>query len=323
MADSAAALVDERLRPPRQGDSDEGCGLLLDAPTPNRWPSLLALADALVGRLDWWPRPPADAGSVILGALAGVKHDIGGRPAQRPSRFADAGVTLLRTSGEKEIWCRCDGGPHGYLSIAAHAHADALSVEVRYAGIDILADPGTYCYHGERAWRSYFRSTIAHNTAELAGRSQSSERGPFMWTHHAQAREVEVIDDGDIARWTAEHDGYASLAPPALHRRSVLLDRASRSIDIIDEIEGGSHDIRLAFHLGPEVQVDLEASLATLSWPEASTPGEARLELPPGLRWSLHRGGTDPILGWYSPGLGRRVPTFTLLGGGRCGSGCP
>ena len=125
-------------------------------------------------------------------------------------------MTLLRTSGENEIWCRCDGGPHGYLSIAAHAHADALSVEVRYAGIDILADPGTYCYHGEREWRSYFRSTIAHNTAELDGRSQSSERGPFMWARHAQAREVEVIDDGDIARWTAEHSGYASLDPPAI-----------------------------------------------------------------------------------------------------------
>ena len=62
MADSAAALLDERLRPPRQGDSDEGRGLLLDAPAPNRWPSLLALADALVGRLDWWPRPAGRRG---------------------------------------------------------------------------------------------------------------------------------------------------------------------------------------------------------------------------------------------------------------------
>ena len=261
MADSAAALVDERLRPPRQGDSDEGRALLLDAPVPNRWPSLLALADALVGRLDWWPRPPADAGSSIVGALAGARRQIEGRPGRRPSRFADAGITLLRTTGENEIWCRCDGGPHGYLSIAAHAHADALSVEVRYAGVDILADPGTYCYHGERAWRSYFRSTIAHNTAELDGRSQSSEGGPFMWVRHAHAREIEVIDDGDIARWTAEHDGYASLDPPALHRRSVLLDRASRSIDIIDEIDGGSHDVRLAFHLGPEVQAELDGVL--------------------------------------------------------------
>ena len=138
---------------------------------------------------------------------------------------------------------------------------------MRYAGVDILADPGTYCYHGERAWRSYFRSTIAHNTAELGGRSQSSESGPFMWARHAHAREIEVIDDGDIARWTAEHDGYASLDPPAPHRRSVLLDRASRSIDIIDEIDGGGHDIRLAFHLGPEVYAELDGSCAVLRWP--------------------------------------------------------
>ena len=323
MADSAAALVDERLRPPRQGDSDEGRALLLDAPTPNQWPSLLALGDALVGRLDWWPGPPGDAGSSIIGALADVKHQIEGRPGQRPSRFPDAGTTLLRTTGGNEVWCRCDGGPHGYLSIAAHAHADALSVEVRHAGVDILADPGTYCYHGEQAWRSYFRSTIAHNTVELGGLSQSSEGGPFMWMRHAHAREVEVIDDGDIARWIAEHDGYASLNPPALHRRSVLLDRASRSIDIIDEIEGGRHELRLAFHLGPEVQADLEESCAVLRWPTASGPRAARLELPAGLRWSLHRGETDPILGWYSHGLGQRIPAFSLIGYGHSESGAP
>jgi hypothetical protein len=323
MADSAAALVDERLRPPRQGDSDEGRALLLDAPVPNRWPSLLMLADALAGRCFWWPSPPADVGSALVGALAGAKRTSKGRPGQRPSRFPDAGITLLRTSGENEIWCRCDGGPHGYLSIAAHAHADALSVEVRYAGTDILADPGTYCYHGEREWRSYFRSTIAHNTAEFGGQNQSREGGPFLWVRHATTREVEVIDDGDIARWVAEHDGYASLRPSALHRRSVLLDRASRSVDIIDEIEGGSHDVRLAFHLGPDVQCELDESSATLSWPAAPAAGAARLELPPGLRWSLHRGETDPILGWYSPGFGRRVPAFTLLGCGRCVPGTP
>ena len=323
MADSAAALVDARLRPPRQGDSDEGRGLLLDAPAPNHWPSVLALADALVGRLEWWPRLPADAGSSIVGALACAKRCIEGRPVQRPSRFADAGTTLLRTNGENEIWCRCDGGPHGYLSIAAHAHADALSLEVRYAGVDILADPGTFCYHGEPEWRSYFRSTLAHNTVELGGQNQSGDGGPFMWVRQANAREIAVIDDGDIARWTAEHDGYASLDPPALHRRSVLLDRASRSIDIIDEVEGGSHDVRLAFHFGPEVQVKLQESCAILGWSAASTQAAARLELPPGLRWSLHRGETEPILGWYSPGLGRRVPAFSLLGRGRCMPGTP
>ena len=300
MVDSAAALVDEQLRPPRQADCDEGRALLLDAPTANRWPSLLALGDVVLGRLGWWPRATADAGSSIIGALAQEKHDTGDRPAGRPSRFADAGVTLLRTAGANspEIWCRCDGGPHGYLSIAAHAHAGALSVAVRYAGVDILADPDLYLYPGERAWRSYFRSTIA-------------------------SREIEVIDDGDIASWTAEHDGYGSRDQSALHRRSVLLDRASRSIDIIDVIYGGGHDIRLAFHLGPDVHTELGESCAALNWPTAPAPGTARLELPPGLRWSLHRGETDSSPGWYVPGLGRRVPAFTLLGRGRCLPGIP
>ncbi len=55
LVDSGAALLDQQMRPPRQGDGDEGRALLLDAPTANRWPSLLAVGEALFGRLDWWP----------------------------------------------------------------------------------------------------------------------------------------------------------------------------------------------------------------------------------------------------------------------------
>jgi hypothetical protein len=323
LVDSAAALMDERSQPPRQGDSDDGRGLLLDAPAPNRWPALLALGEALIGRLDWWPPSPAGAESTLAGALARGPHDIPGRPGRRPSRFADAGITLLRSDPGQgpEIWCRCDGGPHGFLSIAAHAHADALSVEVRYGGVDILADPGTYCYHGDPPWRSYFRSTIAHNTVELAGRNSSTEGGPFLWVRHARATETEVTDGGEIAGWTAEHDGYLSLDPPATHRRSIRLDRIRRCIEIEDEIRGGRHDLRLAFHCGPEVEAELDEAVAVLRWPRGLAGGLGRLELPPQLRWSLHRGETDPILGWYAPGLGRRVPAFTLVGHGHSGPG--
>jgi hypothetical protein len=319
MTDSAAALADERLRPPRQGDDDEGRALLLDAPDLGRWPLLLSLGEVIFGRLSWWPPTQASASSSIIGAMIPVRRDVAGRPAQRPARFADSGTTLLRSAGEQapEIWCRCDGGPHGFLSIAAHAHADALSVEVRYGGVDILADPGTYCYHGEPEWRSYFRSTIAHNTAELGGRSQSSDGGPFLWLSHANAREIDVRDDGENAKWIAEHDGYLSLDPPARHRRTVRLNRPARTLDITDEIEGGGHEVRLAFHLGPDVQAELGGASAILRWPGAATPGAGRLELPRALAWSLHRGETDPILGWYSGSFGRRVPAITLLGRGR------
>jgi hypothetical protein len=320
--DSGVAMCDETGRAPRQGDGDEGRVLLLDAPAANGVPSMIALAAATLGPLGWWPPATADARSAIVGALAGSlpggAREISGRPAQRPWRFDGAGLTILRTAEDDspEIWCRCDGGPHGFLSIAAHAHADALSVEVRYGGVDVLADPGTYCYHGEPAWRSYFRSTIAHNTVEIGGQSQSREGGPFLWVRHADARELDVRDVGDAAEWTAEHDGYATLRPPARHRRCVRLDRAARGIDIVDEIDGGQHEIRLAFHFGPQIEVELIRHNAMLNWSSALTSGSARVDLPESLDWSLHKGEEDQILGWYSGGLGRRVPAFSLVGTG-------
>jgi hypothetical protein len=319
MTDAMAALVDQRGQPPRQGDSDEGRVVLLDAPEHNRWPALLSLAEAIFGRLDWWPALVPYAGAVFARALAGPRKEIAGRPAHRPDRFTDAGITLLRTepADGPEIWCRLDGGPHGFLSIAAHAHADALSVEVRHGGVDILADPGTYCYHGEPAWRKYFQSTIGHNTVEVGGQWQSVSGGAFLWLRHAQGREVAVEDDGLIARWTAEHDGYQRLTPAATHRRSVQLDRSSRSLEITDAVEGAGHALRMAFHFGPSVTARIAQSAVALRWqgPTGATY-RASMELPAALEWSLHRGETDPVVGWYSTGLGHRVPAATLIGRG-------
>lgn len=332
MADCMAALVDSRLRPPRQADSDEGRVALLDAPEHNRWPALLSLATAMFGELDWWPPVPEDAGRVFAGALLGrpagdaaaIRATSPHRPAQRPSLFADAGIALLRTAsavaGSPEIWCRCDGGPHGFLSIAAHAHADALAVEVRHDGVDILADPGTYCYHGEHEWRTYFRSTIGHNTVEVGGRDQSDQSGPFMWARQARTRQLAV--SRPETDWTAEHDGYAVLSPAVRHRRSVRLDPDERVIEITDVIDGGGHDLRMAFHLGPHVEAQVTGGVVALTW--TSPEGEARaarLELPGELEWEPHRGETGPILGWYSAGLGARVPAVTLLGRGLCAPG--
>ena len=74
------------------------------------------------------------------------------------------------------------------------------------------------------------------------------------------------------------------------------------------------HEVRLAFHLGPLVQVRLEGTQADLVWPHAQVPGSARMKLPDGLEWSVHRGETNPIVGWYSPGLGSREPAAVLVG---------
>ena len=323
MLDVAAAVLDERGRAPRQGDSDDGRALVLDAPEANRWASLLASGAAIFGAAPWWPPHAPGVTSAVLGAFAPPVSEVMARSAVRPSHFADAGMTILRTPPgvTPEIWCRCDGGPHGYLAIAAHAHADALSIEVRCGGVDILADPGTYCYHGDPEWRRYFRSTVAHNTVELGGRDQSLSGGPFLWLRHAPARTVEVVttEDGETRRWSAEHTGYRALDPPATHRRSVALNAERRRLEVVDQIETtGSPALRMAFHLGPTVGVDLQNHDARLSWPTPDGAGSATVTLPSELEWTAHRAEKGPILGWYSERFGVKQPTTTLLGVGWC-----
>ena len=323
MTDALAAIVDSHLRPPRQGDADDGHGLVVDGAGTNRWGSLLATGDAVFGRLAWWPEVTGtDVRTPLLAALIRPysKNDTAPavpRPPSRPAHFADAGLTILRGPGE--IWCRCDGGPHGFLSIAAHGHADALSVEVRHDGVDVLADPGTYCYHGQPGWRQYFRSTLGHNTLRLDGGDQSVSGGPFLWTRHARSRVLAVdtsdASDGGTARWCAEHDGYQ----PSVHRRRVELTASSQELRVIDEVRGPRRAVQLAFHLGPAIAAVLADNRAVLTWTRDGEDRSAVLDLPGQLNWQAHRGETDPPLGWYSAGFGRKEPITTLVGTGFAG----
>ncbi|WP_344169003.1 alginate lyase family protein [Kribbella lupini] len=312
MLDVAAAVVDETLRPPRQGDDDEGQVLVLDPPDLTNWSAFLSLGSALVGRAPWWPSVADTTAAVLAGSLVG-RHPQPDRPEQRPEHFADAGITILHSRDPgPEIWCRADAGPHGFLSIAAHAHADALSLEVRVGGTDVLADPGTYCYHGEESWRNYFRSTIGHNTVEVAGAEQSVQGGPFLWLRGAAGHGQRFSADDDESVWSAEHDGYQASEPSATHRRSVVLDHRTGVLRVEDRVDAAV-PIRLAWHLGPEVRVELDGPVARLHWPT----GTATAELPAELTWVAHRGQTAPILGWYSPRFGHRVESTTLIGTGR------
>jgi hypothetical protein len=131
---------------------------------------------------------------------------------------------------------------------------------------------------------------------------------------------TEAAPDAEPARWSGQHDGYLTGETATLHRRGVVLDRAERTLTVTDWLEGSAgHDVRIAFHLGPEVRAVLDGAAARLAWPA----GSATVELPAGLAWSAHRGQTEPPLGWYSPRFGQKVPATTLLGAGRVEPGTP
>jgi hypothetical protein len=323
MFDAAAAIADTTGRPPRQGDGDEGRALVVDDPERDPWAMALGTGGALLGAPSWWPSVAGGVQAPLLAALGRSRRVP--RPPTGPGQFADAGLVLLRshTQDGPEIWCRCDGGPHGFLSIAAHAHADALSLEVRHEGVDILADPGTYCYHGEPMWRQWFRSTAAHNTLEIGGVSQSEPGGPFLWNTQARTTTLTCdVGEQPMQTWSAEHDGYLRLAIPTIHRRSVTLDSPGRRLTIVDTIDAPTPvESRLSWHLGPDVRVDLAGAYAALSWQVGPERRRGTLTLPNELAWTCYRGEIDPIAGWYSPRFGTRLPTTSLVGRGMASSG--
>jgi Heparinase II/III-like protein/Heparinase II/III N-terminus len=318
MLDAGAALLDVTSRAPRQGDGDEGRALLVDDPERDSWTTVLGTGAGLLGRPDWWPLVDGGVQANLLCAF-GRSRQLPRTPVQ-PRQFADAGMVILRSRPQdgQQIWCRCDGGPHGFLSIAAHAHSDALSLEVRHDGVDVLADPGTYCYHGEPAWRQWFRSTAAHNTIEIDGVSQSTSGGPFLWTSDVRTSTLTcAVGERRVQTWSAEHDGYLRLKTPTKHRRVVTLDSPGRRLTVVDILDATSAvPLGLLWHLGPDIVVDLDGFRASLSWQVGPRLRQGTLLLPDELAWTLHRAEVDPPMGWYSPRFGVRVPATSLVGSG-------
>ena len=322
MVDVVAAVLDVSGRPPRLGDSDDANALLVDGPGFDRWASLLVTGSSLFGRLDWWPTPrvAGDVRSSVLASFASVGALPGGRPTSRPVSFPESGMTILRArpGGPSEIWCRCDGGPLGFMTTAAHGHDDALSVELRHGGVDVLADPGTYCYQSEPFWRSYFRSNRAHNTLELAKARHPQQMGPFIWSSSERSGVAEV-SEGSVTSWT----GYCIRAHvdggEIEHRRKVVVDDAGVTIeDMVDR----STPAILRFHFGPLVECVLDGNVAQLSWGAADGPARsARIELSGTMSWRAVRGDERAPLGWYSPGFDVRIPSITLEGVGELDPG--
>ncbi len=329
------SVVDAAGRPPRFGDSDDGLGWRLDALEVDRWASLLDTADALLPETTGWVegRGETDVRNAVIKACV-AKHRLPapGVPADRRRRslFHGAGLTILRDLPDAEgpeLWCSFDHGPHGYLATAAHAHADALAVEIRVGGVEIVADPGTYCYNTERRWRDHFRSTAAHATVTVNGRDQSSIGGAFLWTSSAETTLLshDGLEHGELAVCRAEHDGYRDQG--VLHRRTVELDRSARTVLITDHLPaaGGPAPtdglaIVCGFPLGPDVTAALDATgpdaspVATLRWPNG---GRATAMLDPLLSWTVVTGQDTPPIGWYSPRFGAKQPAAMLAGRAR------
>jgi len=229
--------------------------------------------------------------------------------------YREAGLCLLQTrvgTPAKPMAVTFDCGPLGYKSIAAHGHADSLSITLRYNGAPFFVDPGTYDYFTYDQWRNYFRSTRAHNTAEIDGRDQSEMLGKFLWGDRAQTKLVDWGVNEDVCTAVAEHDGYQRLSDPVIHRRQLQLNRKTGELIVSDTFEANAeHLVVLRFQCAPDCRIERTTKddrTLVIVRPE----GTLRLTLPDQAEIAISKGETDPIAGWFSSAYHQKVPTGVI-----------
>ncbi len=309
-----AAVSDRADHVPMFGDADDALMVRFD-PTLGFDPyrSLRATGTLMFGR-DFGTLPGDDIKTAWL---------LGTSPPRRrssltsmPRAFPDGGYWILADQRGQpgEIRIVADAGALGYLSLAAHGHADALSFVLSLDGREILIDPGTYAYHTEQDWRDHFRGTAAHNTVRVDRQDQSVIGGNFMWLHKAQARCLAFDTTPDRDHWVAEHDGYTRLRDPVMHRRAITLTKGTGQVEVVDTLAcRGHHDIELFWHFAEDCNVTVVASDTV-----QARVGQRKVLLRcPGWNVVCSRGEVEPICGWVSRRFGHKQPASTVSFSGR------
>jgi uncharacterized heparinase superfamily protein len=321
MADFVAALMDCGGNVPMTGDADDAQMVRLSyEPDWSPYRSLLASCALLFKRPDFKAKAATldDKNRWLFGTDGEVQWQT--MPAAGPEHpvmaFPEGGYYLLGKDfgTPQEVRMVIDCAPLGYLSIAAHGHADALAFTLSHGGEELLIDPGTYAYHTQKSWRDYFRGTSAHNTVQVDGKDQSEIGGNFMWLRKAHAELVAHRADGKHQLFEGTQDGYRRLEDAVLHRRIVAFDSNRNGVVVKDILEcTGDHEVAVQWHFAEKCSVQAEGRSV---WVRAKSKG-LRMSCSFGNGPALLHCSMSPLAGWISRKFDEKAGITTAVWRGR------
>jgi len=317
MAAFLDALCCDTDEPPEIGDSDHAVATGILPRDAAYYRRVIAAARGVCAE------PDAQAFDAITSPVfwyAGVCSAPESAPP--PRAFADGGYVIWNGIAEDDLpvkFC-VDAGPLGLGTLAAHGHADALALTLHVNGEPVVIDPGTYAYHGEPAWRAYFRGTRAHSTLRVGGADQARMDGPFLWGRHYHTQLLHAVASEDQFDVAAAHDGYARRFG-AQHIRHVAWHPLQRAWVITDTLDARrALPVELLFHIHPRRTVN---QLSEHAVEVRGAHYRLVMTLPPELAWRVAVGESEPPLGWHSPVLGEKEPCPVIAGAGTLDAGQP
>jgi hypothetical protein len=155
----------------------------------------------------------------------------------------------------------------------------------------------------------------------IDGLDQSVPGGKFMWLHKANAGCAAWQSDEREDHFEGWHDGYARLADPVMHCRTIHFDKRARLFVIEDALSmRGEHEVELFFHFDERCRVsaDVDGCIAERDHLRLGlrTPEVAGAEI------QILSGSVDPVCGWVSRRFDERVPSPTLRWRARIAGDC-
>ncbi|MFO7755911.1 MAG: alginate lyase family protein [Bacteroidales bacterium] len=311
-------FLDTRGNFPDYGDNDEGKVLSVSpGKQENNFRSLLSSA-TVIFRNGYFKSKSNDYDlkNYLLFGRAGKKIFDSVEPVQTGEAsvfYRDEGHFIFRDrQGASEIYMHFNAAPLGYLSIAGHGHADALSFVLNIDGKPFITDQGTYTYHTDMEWRKYFIGTLAHNTVRINRQDQALNAGPTLWLKHYKTFITSVQQSSNRESVEAYHDGYGDQG--VIHARRISFDRAAKEFIINDKIsldKGSGVFAETPFHLHPQLKaVQEEPNIFRITGDNGRS---LILSIDKKLKPSLVTGQENPEkIGWYSGSFLNKEPSTVV-----------
>lgn len=158
-------------------------------------------------------------------------------------QLTDSGYYIFNKSLGGHKWkLIVDAGQPGPKYIPGHAHCDAMSFELFCDGSPIIVNCGTYAYQCEE--RSFFRSTLAHNTVMIEGIEQCQCWGIFRLAKRSSTKVI-YVDDSSIIIELVDYKGHL------IRRKIVFKDKL-----VIEDLAKGNNLVSVLHFMKLPKEID-------------------------------------------------------------------
>lgn len=216
-----------------------------------------------------------------LGTIDAILKRERPRPEAASTFFPDTQIAVLR-SGRPKPWYVLANPAR---TIGAHAHAGRLAVNVWFAGKPVLVDSGC-CNYDDPALVTWFRTTRAHNTVSIDGRSDTATSSSALWAPKRETanRITDWQTTAGITCCRMHSPASEAVNAGVAWTRAVALVRGDFVV-IHDAFDAsGEHDYQVLLHFPPrDVAIDGDRHSLVVRGEDGVRIVPAAPELPDGI----------------------------------------